>query len=79
MPLCKVKLKFLRSVKGDSKTDKIRNEDMKTKLSMFSLNLNREKKKERNPRLNGNRIPKHDMTYKVYDKRYARIQRKEWS
>lgn len=65
MPLCKVKLKFLRSVKGYSKTDKVSNEDIKTKLRRFSLNQNREKKKERNPRLNGNRTPKHDMTYKV--------------
>jgi hypothetical protein len=50
--------------------DKIRNED-KTKNVLIESKYR--EKEGTCPRLNGNRIPKQDMVYKVYDKRNVGI------
>lgn len=76
-------MKFLRSVNKCTKLDKIKNEDIRKNLDIFSLNKkiqnNKERWKEHVLRMDENRFPKQALRYQIKGRRDPGRPRKRWA
>ena len=75
-------MKFLRQVKGCTRRDCIRNEDIRRELNVYNMNerLQRYKHqwKEHVDRMGDTRIPKHIRRYKPFGRRSVGRPRGRW-
>jgi len=75
-------MRFLRSVKGYTKLDKIRSEIIRKELEVPGIQAVRTKYKQnwinRLERMDNNRLPKHALSYKPRGRRNRGRPRKRW-
>jgi predicted ArsR family transcriptional regulator len=75
-------MRFLRSVKGYTRLDKIESEVLRTELEISGIQDVRAKYKQNRinhlERMDNTRLPKHDLNYKTRGRRDRGRPRKRW-
>jgi len=75
-------MRFLRSVKGYTRLDKVRSEVIRKELEIFGIQDVRSKHKQNwinhLERMDNTRFPKHALNYKPRERRYRGRPRKQW-
>jgi hypothetical protein len=78
-----VEMRFLRSVKGCTRLDKIRNEDIRKELGVFSINDRTRRYRqdwlEHVERMEEERVPKQAVWYRPKGRRDPGGQRRGWN